>query len=341
MSESVTNRKPQSAIRLFAVIVIYKLRPAESPTLRTLCDAARHNSKGELELEILVWDNTPGGQDAGEIPDGVRYHSSPDNPGLARAYNSALEIAHADGFDWLLTLDQDSLLPTNFLVRIVELARTLQVATEIGAIVPQITGDGRNLSPFQFFLGSIPRWFRYGFVGTPQGATYALNSAATLRVTALRDVGGYDPMFPLDVSDINLFHRLFRAGKKVFVAGDLLISHDFSLLKKHRRMTMQRYNAMLLDECAFWDMNMGKLARAERMVRLAGRACKDLISPENVEFRKRAISELKRRMSTPRKQRIAAWQAWAKERSTPSARTNLSPPFASVDNSPSRVGEAQ
>jgi len=318
MPDSTTNHFPQPVVRLFAVIVIYKMLPGESSTLRTLLDAAAQESQDRLNLGVFVWDNTPGGQDPGEIPIGVRYQASPDNPGLARAYNAALDIAHGERYDWLLTLDQDSVLPTNFLVRITELVRNLQSMPTIGAIVPQVTGDGRNLSPFQFAMGVLPRWFRYGFVGTPQGATYALNSAATLRVTALREIGGYDPMFPLDVSDINLFHRLFHSGKKVFVAGDLLISHDFSLLKKHRRMSMQRYDAMLLDECAFWDMNMGLLARTERMIRLAGRACKDLLVRENSAFRRRTISELMRRISSTRLQRIAAWKTWATARSTSS-----------------------
>jgi GT2 family glycosyltransferase len=314
MRDSKINRSPQLAIRLFAVIVTYKMRPYESSSLQTLLDAVGRASLEGLDLGILVWDNTPGGQDPGEIPQGVRYEAAPENPGLARAYNRALEIAYVEGYDWLLTLDQDSVLPANFLVRIVNLARQLQSTPTIGAIVPQVTGDGRNLSPFQFVLGFVPRWFRYGSAGIPQRATYALNSAATLRVTALREIGGYDPMFPLDVSDINLFHRLYRSGKRVYLAGDLLISHDFSLLKKHGRMSLERYRALLLDECAFWDMNMNALARGERMIRLAGRACKDFLVPENSAFRRLTLAELKRRLLTPRPRRIATWKIWATAR---------------------------
>jgi len=319
MQESITNLPPQPVVRLFAVIVVYKMLPGESPTLRTLLDAVRQASHNGLEIGVLVWDNTPGGQDPGENSDGVRYHAAPDNPGLARAYNYALDLAHAEEYDWLLTLDQDSILPANFLVRVAELARHLESTATIGAIVPQVTGDGRNLSPFQFALGAIPRWFRYGFIGAPEGATYALNSGATLRVASLREIGGYDPMFPLDVSDIILFHRLFRSGKKVFVAGDLLISHEFSLLKKPQRMSFQRYTAMLWDECAFWDMNMGIFARAERMIRLVGRACKEFLVPEGSTFRSITLMELKRRLLTSRSQRIDDWTRWARQRCSPSS----------------------
>lgn len=319
MQESMISRTSPSVARIFAVIVIYKLRPFESSTLQTLLNAARQTSLVGLELGILVWDNTPGGQYPGEIPPGVQYESRPENPGLACAYNQALEIANAEGYDWLLTLDQDSVLPLNFLVRIAELARKFRSTPTVAAIVPQVKGDGRNLSPFYFAGGIVPRWFPFGFTGIPQRATYALNSAATLRVAAVREIGGYDPMYPLDVSDINLFHRLHRSGKGIFVAGDLLISHDFSLLKKHRRMSIERYHALLLDECAFWDLNMGPLARLERMIRLAGRTCRDLATPEERAFRNLTLVELKRRLLTPRAQRIVAWKDWATARYTSSA----------------------
>jgi len=295
------------------------MRACESPTLRTLLEASREVSGTgpELELAILIRDNTPGGQDAGDLPAGVRYESAPENPGLASAYNWAMEIAHAEGYSWLLTLDQDTLLPKKFLSRIGQLAVMMEGSPEIAAIVPQITGSGRNLSPFRFALGAVPRWFPYGYTGILPHA-YALNSAATLRVAAIREIGGYDPMFPLDCSDINLFHRLQRSGKKVFLAGDLLVSHDFSMLEKQSRLSIERYRSLLLDECAFWDIHMGTLARTERMVRLAGRALKDLLASEERAFSRVTLEELKRRIVTPRERRVAEWREWATVRCAPS-----------------------
>jgi GT2 family glycosyltransferase len=291
------------------------MRHEESPTLQTLLNAVEETSLAELEIGIFIQDNTPGGQDPSALPCGIRYEAAQGNPGLAKAYNRALDIAQAEGYDWLLTLDQDTVLPIHFFTRITKLARTLESSPKIGAIVPQVVDGDRNLSPFRFELGAVPRWFRYGHVGISHRPTYALNSAATLRVTALRQIGGYDPMFPLDVSDINVFHRLYRHGYEVFLAGDLCISHNFSLLNKHQRMSLERYRAMLWDECAFWDINMGRMARLERLIRLAGRVCKDLLIPQEAAFRKIAIAELRRRLMTSRANRIVEWTNWAMARS--------------------------
>jgi GT2 family glycosyltransferase len=304
------NHSSQVTTRVLAVIVIYKMQPLDSSTLQTLLASVSNTSPDDLDLKILVWDNTPGGQDIGKLPSGILYESAPHNPGLAQAYNRALEQAEAEGYEWLLTLDQDSRLPVDFLAKIADFARKLNSDRTIGAIVPQVIADGRIVSPFRFVFG-VPRWFGSGFVGTSKRATYAANSGSTLRVCALRGMGGYDPMFPLDLSDTNLFHRLHDSGKSVYIAGDILINHDFALLNKPARMSIERYKESLLDDCAFWDLYMGPVARFERIIRFAGRACKDLYLSKEAGFWKPTLSELKRRLFTPRQKRIAEWSKWA------------------------------
>jgi GT2 family glycosyltransferase len=302
------------AIKLLAVVVIYKMRPHDSSTLQTLLAAAANTSSDLLDLKIVVWDNTPGGQDNGELTRGILYKSAPHNPGLAQAYNQALEVAEGEGYEWLLTLDQDSSLPADFLARIAGLARELGPAKTVGAIVPQVIADGRIISPFQFRFGALPHWFSRGFVGISKRAAYAANSGATLRVSALREIGGYDPLFPLDLSDTNLFHRLHGSGKSVFIAGDILFHHDLALLNKQARMSIGRYEASLWDDCAFWDLYMGPIARFERIVRFAGRACKDFLISREGGFWKPTLSELRRRILTPRHKRIVEWKIWAASR---------------------------
>src|ERR1700722_15374946 len=136
----------ESITKLLAVIVIYKRPLRESPSFRTLLDAAKLISRTSVSLGILIWDNTPNGQDPGDIPEGVQYEAAPSNPGLAQAYNRALEIAQEEHYDWLITLDQDSSLPPDFLVRVGALADEFESCPMIGAIVPRVVGDGRIIS---------------------------------------------------------------------------------------------------------------------------------------------------------------------------------------------------
>jgi GT2 family glycosyltransferase len=298
-------------MKLFVVVVIYKMRPSESPTLQTLMKSIDRLLWLGERVSVLIWDNTPNGQDPGRLDPGVRYVSAPENPGLAKAYNHASEIAEAEGFEWLLTLDQDTRLPDDFVEKILEAVRGVQSEGKVAAIVPQVIGDNRPLSPFRFAGGALPRLLPPGYAGMTESATYAVNSAATIRIASLRQVGGYNPLFPLDISDIDLFHRIHRAGMWVLVAGDVVVSHEFSLFKKQGRMSVARYRSQLRDECAFWDMHMTWLARVERMCRLAGRVCKDSLRPGNAAFQRITIGEIVRRLVTRRSKRIVEWNEWA------------------------------
>jgi len=115
MRTAEDNGQRPSVSSLIAVVVLYKLSPDDSSTLRTVLAAARNVSLEELRFKVVVWDNTPGGQAIEELPDGVLYVPAPENPGLAAAYNQVLAMAEAEGYEWLLTLDQDSILPADFL----------------------------------------------------------------------------------------------------------------------------------------------------------------------------------------------------------------------------------
>ena len=79
-------------------------------------------------------------------------------------------------------------------------------------------------------------------------------------------------------------------------------------------MSMDRYRQMLGDECAFWDLYMGPLARLERFVRLVGRVGKDYFFTDDPASCRATLLELKRRLMTRRTQRIAEWMKWAENR---------------------------
>ena len=313
-SGGVAGRK---GVRLLAVIVLYKMRAADSPSLRTLVAAAKEVDPALLDLEIYIQDNTPGASCVGPLPEAgvARYEAAPNNPGLAHAYNRATEHAVLDGYQWLLTLDQDTTLPRDYLARMVDYIQRLNSSQEICAIVPQVLDRAKNLSPFWFMGGALPSWFKIGFTGVARHCTYALNSGAVLRVAALQRIGGYSSRFPLDVSDINLFHQLHASGGRVYVAGDIQVSHNFSLLDKARRMSLDRYRSMLRDECAFWDLYMSPAARMERFARLVARMVKDFLNSADAVFHRVTFGELLRRVSKSRAQRLKEWGKWADERS--------------------------
>lgn len=300
-------------LNLTAVIVLYRCRAQDSVAYQTLL-AAQLAAANLLQLHIVLYDNTPGAQDAGELQADVEYVAADANRGLATGYNLALQRAVANGSRWLLTLDQDTSLPENFLQTMGPLAVEVDADDVIAAIVPQIVGSGRILSPYWFRAGAVAVWFAAGFHGVPGQKTFAFNSAALLRTAALQQAGGYDPWFWLDDSDHFMFQRLHRLGKRVLVAGEVRVEHDFSMMDLRNRVSVARYRNVLLAETAFWDLEMNWLAGMARLARLVVRLVKHLRRNDPVELRRETVEFLKRRLLWSRRRRLRAWQRETLER---------------------------
>lgn len=305
------NPKP---LNVTAVIVLYRIAPADSPAFRSVM-AARHALSPEIgQVRVLLWDNSPNREAGKNLPERVDYFGDESNSGLATAYNRALEWAELHSSDWLLTLDQDTAVPPDFFQKMASAARASTQFAGIGAIVPQIAAAGKQLSPNWFQFGAIPRWFYPGYIGVPSEPVFAFNSGAMLSVAALKQVGGYDLRFWLDDSDAMIFSKLHEHGKRVYVAGDIQVEHEFSMKDMQRRMSPERYRNALLAETAFWDLRMNRAAGWERTLRLIVRIFKHWIRGDSADLRRITWQALIRRLFTSRRRRIEQWMLSTQDR---------------------------
>jgi GT2 family glycosyltransferase len=296
-------------VRVLAVIVLYKMLPNESASFRTLRTAMSRLQDGQEDLKIVLYDNTPGRQDASILPSGMHYKADYENGGLAKAYNYALEIAYEEGYDWLLTLDQDTNLPIDFLSRLCDTARFVASLSGVAAIVPFVHSDERVISPVR----RLKHWpkmgqFPDGFVGISLAKTVAVNSASTIKVSALKEIGGYDPRFYLDQSDIVLYHRLHRSNFSVFVAGNIHVEHELSIFDLQNRSTLNRYEDALRAEEAFYDEYMGRVEGAVHLLRILHLLIYRLRrTGGSLAYFKVGLRFLFRRLFYSRKHRINEW----------------------------------
>lgn len=303
----LTNSIDQGPVRIFAVIVLYKMRPDESTALRTLRAAIPSLQNGQAEIRILLYDNTLGGQDPGPLPREVQYYADLANSGLASAYNYALEVAKEGGFDWLLTLDQDTHLPCDFLRNLHHAISFVAPLTNVGAIVP--TCGGGPGSPWtRRRYGFRPKRFSDDFIGIPTEVVYAVNSASTIRVRALQVIGGYDPRFPIWASDHVMFHRLQHNNFRVFVAGNIHVDHDSSMLDLKHRSTPDRYEAILRADEAFYDEYLGRQGHLVLLVLMLHRLVYALwVTGGSFSYFAIAVRFFCRGLFYSRKHRMGSW----------------------------------
>jgi GT2 family glycosyltransferase len=304
-------------LRIFVVIVLYKQTPEESLAFQSLQKAMEHFNPAAIQVKILLFDNTPGSREVPGLTGDVVYVAAGSNEGLSGAYNHALTIASSEGFTWLLTLDQDTTLPEYFLAKMNNLTIAFAADETIGAIVPQLSDKGILLSPAEIrFWGTnnLPK----GFVGILLGEVHAFNSASLFRVSALLQIGGFSRHFWLDFADAWTYKQLFLSGKKVYVAGDIDVTHELSLLDTKKKVGPERFANILGAESAFVDIYEGHIRGLMLTGRLLGRMYRQFKRHDDALIRSLTRESFKRRALHSRKRRIHEWTAQMEARQTSS-----------------------
>lgn len=211
---------------ILAIIVLYKV-PAEQSqsyvSMRALLDAGM---PAAAAYELMVFDNTPGGQAGPRDFDGV-YQRDESNAGLAAAYNAALKVAAAKGTPWVLLLDQDTTLTAEFLEEAAAAAEELAPRREVAALIPKLWDRGVICSPHFPPLLHAARPLPAESYGIAPADAYMFNSGAVVRVSAMQGIGGFPVAYPLDFLDHATFAALKRAGGQLFILRSIL-KHELS-----------------------------------------------------------------------------------------------------------------
>lgn len=275
--------------RLCAVLVLYgpSFREAACwPALEAYFGRPPRAGGAVLE-RVLVYDNSPSNNASRDHdPPWVNCIHDPANGGTGAAYGHAVEWAAAQQADWLLLLDHDTALPTDFiglcLETIYSLERTARVAGPTIALVPLVVHGRQVVSPSR--IGRLGRVIPLppSAAGTdlPPGST-AIASGAVLRVDALQQVMPLPQGLWLDYVDHWLFRELRRHGTVMGIGATL--SHDLSVATP-RRTSDARLRSVVGGEAIFLRKE-SLLARIAFRLRLLKRALlRSALSPRQRWF---------------------------------------------------------
>lgn len=292
--------------RVLIVVVQYRTSLQDAPAIRSL-DRCFAQDPTLLEVfSTMVWDNSPA---RSVLPPGLcfplEYRHSDENLGVSGACNNAAQLASERGVQWLLLLDQDTVLPPEFLSHMRGYAQRLAPQHQIAAAAPTILMGQTRISP-----KVTVRWGKSvdppaDFNGEERRELVLVNTGLLLRVEALAKIGGYDPDFWLDFSDRYLCHMLAQKKLSVWIAADLQLQHHVSLIAGS--MSLARYANLLAAEDAFFTLYRSlprNIVYCQRLLKNAWRLRKT--NPERARLLARHLS---RRFTTPKKRRLQEWRA--------------------------------
>lgn len=145
------------------------------------------------------------------LPDNSILLRNEKNVGIATALNQILQYALNNDYDWVLTLDQDSVVSNNIIKVYKE---CIFISNDIGMISCKIKDRNANLSI------NIKEKEIDGYI------SQCITSASMLRVQAWKEIGGFDDNMFIDSVDFDICINLRKHGWKIFRTFKTEILHE-------------------------------------------------------------------------------------------------------------------
>lgn len=217
--------------RILFVIVTFKVKIEDSKTFNSLVAAAKY-SVGKPD--IYIYDNSPADFEY-KVPDSlsvskefnILYNRDYKNSGISKAYNEAFKVALKLKKEWLLFLDQDTLLPPNTIIKYIETIKLNSSATLLAPII-RSAQNKKIVSPclYQFGRGFYLKEFNPGI--SQLNKKSLINCGLCVSTAAFSKAGGYNPLIKLDFSDFYFIENYKSRVSKNFFAIDLELIHSLS-----------------------------------------------------------------------------------------------------------------
>lgn len=148
--------------------------------------------------------------------DAVSLYKSYDNNGVARALNALCSFAINDGFNWIVTLDQDSVAPPD----LVKIEQSCINRQDIAIVSPKIVYKGNEeFAPKDTGI---------------QKKKWVITSGSLMNLKAYSKIGGFDNQLFIDGIDFDYCVRAGRYGFIILVDNDVILHHELGNLKCRR-----------------------------------------------------------------------------------------------------------
>lgn len=146
----------------------------------------------------------------------IKYFSNDSNVGLAKALNQLCEMAIDEGYNWLLLLDQDSLISDNFFLNISKYVNL----PKVGLFCPTVIEDG--LGTFYNMTSSVDP-----LKNELVEVAFAITSGSFINLKYYQVVGGFYEELFVEGIDNDYSKLLNHLGVKIYLISSNFILHEY------------------------------------------------------------------------------------------------------------------
>lgn len=240
-----------SKIEIVVVVVLYNEIWENTPLAFSITQYLL-NKNNMFNVELIIYDNSKVKQEISITDmDNVRYIHDSENGKLEAAYNYAFSVSKRKNIEWLLLLDQDMTIDQAFFELLYQKIIEVQFDARFVAIVPMVRSSGKLISP------SIVN--RFGNMKSLNNSDEienkkltAINSGTTLKTSFIKEVGGFNQNFKLDMLDHWCFNEIFIRNKKVCILNYIL-EHQLSVQNYNVNISPDRYKSIVESESVYYN----------------------------------------------------------------------------------------
>lgn len=199
---------------------------------------------------IYVFDNSDSFVDNVQS-ESIVYYTEHKNMGIAYALNRIMEAALNDGFGWVITMDQDSIIP----VGLVDAYKSVIARkNEIGIVCPQVIDKRRAYMEVK----TTPK---------EEYVEFCITSASCTSVNVWEKVGKFDEWLFIDLVDNDFCKRLILSGYKILKLNDMILNQEFGKIipKSDRSQKFWVYVSRLLHNQNFAKFSYRKFVSPMRV----------------------------------------------------------------------------
>lgn len=180
--------------------------------------------------EVVIVDNASQGDELEaffrQLPSQVSVLRNSTNMGLGAAVNQAVQWGVERGADYLLLLDQDSLLHQGMVHALRDGLQRASASGKVAAVGPCFI-DSRTQQPAPFVRIGFPfnrkMWCSRNEIVE---CDFLITSGSLIPVAAFREVGGMDESLFIDNVDVEWCFRARSLGWRIYGVGAALMHHE-------------------------------------------------------------------------------------------------------------------
>ena len=222
-------------MNILPVVVLYNIDFRKTNAFLTLLSQ-------QNDSRILLYENSPEPMNQSYASETVYYYHDAHNGGVSAAYNYGAELADRLGdVEALLLLDEDTRFESDYLSK---LQSAMTQNPDVNLFVPQVLYAGEEpFSPIHRGL-RLKRGALLGEGRYRLKQYLPVNSGACIRLSAFRQIGGYNPFIRLDFADFDFFSRLAEVSE-TFYRVDSVARQSFSNEETQADRLFRRYQFYL------------------------------------------------------------------------------------------------